>query len=203
MASVNLMSSKVRLARRRSHRIRSWITAVTLMSILSAVPVTISAVQAARAAGIENDIVPVLGHLKAAHQKLYGLKQRCAVLSTQIARADALRSKRPWSGLLVLMSRELPDEVWLTQIKSRDTKFEGKATTPSPPSEPGAAPEVIHIDGPGGLEIHGFATSHDWIYEWMRRLKSSSVFARVELLESASEPVYRGEAVRFVLECEW
>lgn len=203
MASVNLMSSKLRLARRRSHRIRAWVTAVTVMSILAAVPVSISAVQAARAAGIENDIVPVLDHLKAAHQKLDVLKQRGAVLSTQIDRADALRSKRHWSDLLALISRELPDELWLTQVTSRDAKVESTPVAAATATGPTAGPEVVHIDGPGGLEIRGFAISHEWIYEWIKRLKDTSAFRRVELMESAAESVHRGEAVRFVLECEW
>ena len=205
MAKVNLMSSKLRLTRRRSHRIRSWVTVVMLMSIAAAVPVSISAVQAARAAGIENDIVPVLDHLASAHQNLGSLKHRSAILSTQIDRADALRSKRRWSDLLVLLSRQLPNELWLTKVTSREAKVESKPNTAATKTATGSAtgPEVVHIDGPGGLEIRGFATSHEWIYEWIMRLKETSAFTRVELMESASEPVYRGEAVRFVLECEW
>ena len=203
MSSVNLLSQKLRLARQRSRRIRAWVIIVTVTSLLAAVPVSISAVQSARASSIESEIAPVLDHLGKSRRTLKLHEKRSILLSTQIARADSLRAKRSWSDLLELIARDLPDEVWLTNVKSRETEYQGESKRSGRPATAESGPEVIHIEGPGGLEIRGFATSHEWIYEWIGRLKSTSVFDDVELVEAASEPIQQGEAVRFVLECDW
>lgn len=203
MSRVNLLSQKLRFARERSRRIRAWVTVVTLTSLLAAVPVTISAVQSARASSIESQIAPVLDHLGKSRQILKHHEQRSILLSTQIARAESLRSKRPWSDLLELIARDLPDQVWLTAVKSHEGKREGESSPSGPPTSRDVEAEVIRINGPEGLEIRGFATSHEWIYEWISRLKNTSAFVNVELIEAASEPIHQGEAVRFVLECDW
>ena len=59
------------------------------------------------------------------------------------------------------------------------------------------------LDGPGAVRISGFAVDHDWLYEFITRLKDASVFERVDMLQAGKERTMQADAVRFVLVCAW
>ncbi len=144
--------------------------------------------------------------------------QAVADLDTELARANALRTKRSWAALLRLVGACLPEEVWLTSIAtdppqprasgriqvSRDRAGEaGKGGAPG--NGPGNAADsgVVVLEAPTKLRLEGFALDHKALYDLISGLKGSGSFSEVKLLIAGMEPVLQGRAVRFVLTCAW
>ena len=199
MVTVNLLPSSVLFARRKHRKRRKWLTIFAITVALTALPVGYDVLQTARAAKLERQTEPNRNRLASTRGEIRQVAERSALLATQIARADALRAKRPWSRVLRLLADLIPDEVWLTSVKS---------LAAPPVNRQGGQAEAdddapVLLDGPSGLEISGYALSNDWLYEFMARIKQTGLFARVEMTQAVKEPVSRGDAVRFVLKCDW
>lgn len=205
MIGVNLLPSAVLLARRRYRRLRGWLLAVALVTAVAALPVGYDIVQATRAAALERDSGPLEARLAAVRQDLKGAAARYEHFATQIARADALRAKREWAGLLATIAVLAPDAVWLVSLETRTAP----AAVPSPVLQDGrksaspAGPPAIVLDGPTGLRLVGYSLDHERLYEFMSELKKSELFTKVDLTQAGKEPVLEGTAVRFVLDCDW
>jgi len=202
MVSVNLLPKQIVNARRRNRRVRVWATVLITVSALAAVPLAVDVSKAAGAASMESRLLPVQEQLKEARAELLKASTECTGLAGQIARADALRGKRAWSGLLALISAKAPDAIWLTAMTTRTAQAQPASPAPAG-AAPAGAPEVVTLRGPGGIHLEGYALDHEWLYGFMSALKESQVFRQVELTSAGKEPMLDGTAVRFVLECYW
>ena len=196
------------MARQRARRVRRWLLVVAAVTLVSGIPATLDLVNTARAAVLERQIAPVLARLTTTQNGLQNALTRHKDLSTWIAQADALRTKRSWTGLFLAVTQRMPDEVWLIATETIDPVAEPSRRKSSASRGPttGAEPEeplTVMLDGPAGIRITGYALDHDWLYEFMSRLNSARLFTYVELVQAGKEPVLEGQAVRFVLECAW
>ena len=131
-------------------------------------------------------------------------------LRAAIARAQALRAKRNWSGLFTLIGECMPAEVWLVSATTDAPNAVRAASVPAPTGIPegtakpvAAAPSVVRMAGPTQLTLQGYALEHDNLYTFMARLMETQAFKSVELIRSGQEPVLTGTAVRFDLLCSW
>ncbi|MCB9851091.1 MAG: PilN domain-containing protein [Phycisphaerales bacterium] len=206
MVSVNLLPPNVTATRRRRERTRLWIVITATVTAVTAIPLALDVTNSARAAAIESRIGPQEARRDGILTELKETTAKCASLSTQIARADALRTKRDWAGLLTLVAERTPDSVWLTALKTQTRQ--GERPAPVSSSKKGKAPEKtedkpVTLDGPSGIHLEGYALTHEALYEFMGALKAAEVFTTVELASADKEPVLEGTAVRFVIECVW
>lgn len=204
MTSVNLLSPAVRFARQRARRIRRWTLILCMAGAGAAIPLAIDFVHQARAASLERRITPLEKNLADTRKKLSAASQRCEHLSVQLTRADSLRSKRSWAGLLALIAARTPEEVWLSEVQSieAERRTQPAAAAAAKPGT-GDTENTVMLEGPGALRISGFAVDHDWLYEFISRLKNTQVFDRVDMLQAGKERIAQAEAVRFVLVCAW
>ncbi len=199
MISVNLLSAESILNRRRSRRIRHWVATVITTVVISAIPIGFDLFKTARAAAVENDLKPMATEITSAKARLDTLNSQYQQISTQIARADALRTKRKWASFLIALSQQIPEDIWLTSLETT-----AKATTQTARTEEQeTGPKLITLDGPTGLSITGYSLSHDSLYEFMENLKNAGFLKNVELTRSSREPVQGSIAVRFTLLCDW
>ncbi len=205
MVSVNLLPPNVRLARRRARRIRLWIGVVLTTALLATVPIGLDAAKAARAAAVDRALAPVQERLDGVRAELRQTTADCSQLTTQIARADALRAKRSWGGLLVTITHHQPDQVWLTSLASKQSTEPARARPGGKKENAKAASEdaVVALDGPRGIRLEGYALDHDWLYQFITNLKQAGLFTNVELNSAGREPMASRDVVRFVLECDW
>ena len=206
MTRINLIPAPVQMSQRRRRHTARWLVAAMLS--LSAVAVSLGYEWLRRAEA---------GELHARSQQLQlGLRQARAKLEAtttevqqtriRIDRANALRSKRAWSGLITLIGENLPDTCWLTSIATDPTAPTRQVRRT--PARPGAAdaeeaPRAITIDAPRKLKLAGFATEAAEPHALVAALKETGAFTRVAVLESQRQPVHGGMYYRFELVCEW
>jgi Tfp pilus assembly protein PilN len=203
MVSVNLLPASISSKRRIKRRMRGWATVIVSVCALAAVPLAVDVSKTAGAASMEARLTPVQDRLTRARAELKSLAIECDDLAGEINRADALRGKRSWAGLLTLISAKAPDAVWLTSLSTRSVPQQPRAVSSAPSGVAAKAPESVALQGPNGIHLEGFALDHEGLYEFMSALKEARVFQRVELTSAGKEPVQNGAAVRFVLECYW
>jgi Tfp pilus assembly protein PilN len=204
MVSVNLLPATILIARRRNRRVRLWVTAGAMVVGLTAIPLAVDLTKTAQASSLEVRLRPLHTRLARVRGDLKAVAEQREELTTQLARADALRGKRPWADLLALISEKTPDTVWLTSLRTRLgaplRPMEKPARTASSAT---AQVDAVVLGGPSGLHLEGYALDHESLYEFMSALKNLGVFPKVELTAAGKEPVLDGTAVRFVLECDW
>jgi Tfp pilus assembly protein PilN len=201
---VNLIPSDVLLAHRRVRRIRRWIMVCVVAAALAALPVLWRVGQHARVAELAKVQRIRTAQVAAVRVELDRVTASLTDLNERIERANALRTKRSWAGLLSVAVQCMPEEVWLTSVATEAPASTGKQKH----SAPSAAKEeeqsaVVVLEGARQLKLDGFALEHSYVYDFMGRLKASAVFDDVELLKAGKEPILWSQAVRFELLCTW
>jgi Tfp pilus assembly protein PilN len=130
--------------------------------------------------------------------------QSLADLNDRIERANALRTKRSWAGLLSLVAQCLPQEVWLTSVATDAPPPAAARRRTSPrASEKQDHPTVVVLDGARRAALAGYALGHEQLYDFMARLKAAQAFDRIDLVKADKEDVLWARAVRFELLCTW
>ncbi len=201
MISVNLLSPTVTFRRRQKARVRVWLIVVAVVAGLSAIPLGADLIKSAQAAALRRQVEPLNANVADARNRLDKVSAECRNLTTQLARADALRAKRDWAGLLQLIAGQIPPQVWLDSLETFTAEAPSRPTGSARNKQP--KNQNVVIPGPAGMHIVGYATDNDWLYEFMSRLKLTGAFRTVELTMAGRVPVLQGAAVRFSLTCTW
>jgi Tfp pilus assembly protein PilN len=205
MVSTNLLPPSLVRQRAVRRRMRAWGGVVACALGAIAVPVVMHQTARAQERSLLARRDAIDGHRSSLQRELAQGIRSIQSLQTQLARADALRSKRPWSALFGMISACMPEGTWLTLLATdapgpsptRTAARVGKA------AEPDDSDKTVRMEGATGLTLQGFAVDHGDLYAFMSRLKATNLFADVELIRSGREPVLDGQAVRFELRCTW
>jgi len=219
MTGVNLIPSRLLIQHAAKRRIRHWVAACLLLSGITLVPMAVEGQQQARIHRLKLKVIDIEGRLSAVRGQVGATAQAVLDADAELARAQALMTKRSWSGLLWLVSSCVPDAVWLTSITapgpqgsqgrravgaSRTSgRGRGKTVTLTKDAAGVAGPQRIVLAAPTELHVQGFALDHESLYDLMSQLKESDAFSSVMLVRAGMEPVFQGSAVRFVLTCKW
>ncbi len=206
MIGVNLIDDAVLLARRRSRRVRQWAAILTVVIAFGAVPIGVEITNEHKVQTLRSRRQSIEAAIERARTDLQNLRVETRTLETQVSRAEALRTKRSWRRLLIHLSREMPQEMWLLSV-STDPAFPGpRAARPPrrpPPDGAGAETQVVTLDAPRALVLDGYSLDQSKLYEFMAQLKKRKVFSEVTLTNAIEEPVFASSAVRFRLHCRW
>jgi len=204
MIAVNLIPPAVLAARRRSRRIRQWLVIVSVSAALCAVPVLIQLRQHARLVSLRGQKRQQEAEVATLRGELGELTRATVDLDRRIKRADALRTKRDWAGLLTLVVECMPPEVWLTAVTTEAPASRAPSRRGGlRPAEPAEQNEMVVMAGARQVALAGYAVQHEQLYDFMTRLKASNTFASVELVKAGMEPTLASQAVRFELRCKW
>jgi len=206
MVAVNLVPTEIRVAVARRRHLRRWMisTAIAAAALLAAAGANWA--QLARESELKAENERVQEQLAVVRKEVELVTDRLASVSVQIDRADALRRKRPWSGMIMLIGSCMPDECWLTSV----------ATNPERPA-PQAAPQnaakaavgketagrSVAIDAPRELVISGYAGETALPHTFVANLKATGIFETVKLESSQRESVLDGSYFRFQILCGW
>jgi Tfp pilus assembly protein PilN len=187
-----------------------WAMAATLASAVSSFPVGMEMSRNQRARALNAELSVINERVAMSTERHNKLSVQIGTLRTQIDRANALRSKRPWAALLEGISKSLPDDIWLSILATNPPRPAGGRkiiALPESKIDPNDTqkPEttIITMEAPRALSLEGYSLTQQSLYEFMSRLKSTGLFIDVGLEKAAEEPVLTGKAVRFKIHCQW
>jgi len=199
----NLVPESIRLRQRRRARIRMWGMVLTAATAALAIPVGWDWSRQAKAERLLEQSVKLNRTRSLMRVEWDSIKTEVQATQAQIERADALRSKRAWSAMLALIAREVPPNVWLTSVATDPAQPPKHAVRPASTATAEQIAASITIDGPGTINIQGFAPHAEDPIILVSNLKSSGAFHTVVLRRSSLEPVNDGFYFRFDVVCEW
>ncbi|MCK4659278.1 MAG: PilN domain-containing protein [Phycisphaerae bacterium] len=215
MIGVNLIPAELLIARAVRRRIRVWLVVSVVLVGVVLVPIVVEGHRQGQVQRLRLKIAGMETRLHGVRGKVANVAQTVLDTDLELARSEALRTKRCWSGLLGLVADCMPQEVWLTSIatdppqpgssshelpraaRRRSARETGKQQDISKPAE------VVILQAPTKIRLEGFALDHGAMMDLITRLKASRAFTAVEQVTSGREPVLQGDAVRFVVTCQW
>lgn len=207
MTAANLIPMAVRLRQTRKRKIRRWLVVSVSATILGGASMAHELVQDRRLDELQGRQLALADELSSTGLALQDAVMETRDFADQIVRADALRTKRSWDDLLTMIGLAMPDRVWLSTIETvrlngASSSNRGHLSALVETTNRIERPDVV-LEGPRRLQIVGYALDHADLYAFMAELKARGSFVDVELTKSGNEPVLRGSAVRFVLDCRW
>ncbi len=207
---MNLIPESVLYARERKRRALRWTVAVAASSVLAAAPLMMDWTRSARAAGLREESDRLFQELEVARTKLRAATSESTSTYLEIERANALRSKRSWSGIFALIASCMPDDCWLASVATDpETPLASARPMEAPaPSTPDAVKKTVAIEAPRKLRLVGFANSDTQPLAFVTRLKESGVFQGVLLERSLRAPDASSDQAdqtvyQFEIVCEW
>lgn len=206
MLAVELRPAEWTYRAMRARRWRRWGMVIAVAVVPLALVLAVDWLQRSDLRERINEKARLEAQLVAARQRFKSASAEAEELLAQIQRADALRSKRSWSDLLALIGAAVPQRGWLTLLTTEPAQPAGEVVktvaTPTTAAAGAARPALV-IEAPRELRISGYAGSPAEPSAMVSGLRSTRVFARVELLQCRQEPVHDGSYYRFDIVCKW
>lgn len=209
MTRLNLVPESIQIATARRRRLGAWAVAGFCGAAAVAGPLAIDWFQRteirrlqARSTRLGADVERTRGELRSATEEVSRLR-------LQLQRADVVRNKRPWSGMLGLLNGTLPAGCWLTTLGTDPAVGPSAVQVVAAPAQsagvrlPEAKPGIAVMDAPRKLKLSGYAADASLPHAFVRNLKDASLFAQVNLQKTVREAVGDGLYYRFDVECEW
>lgn len=210
MLAIELRPAETTYRVMRMQRIRRWSVALVVAVCPLILILIIDWLQRADQRERADEKSRVEVQLAAMRERFRYASAEAEQLLAQIQRADALRSKRSWSDLLALVGGALPQGGWLTQISTEppqpvaDQARAAVVATAQPPAPASpAAKAPITIESPRELRVSGYAVTAAEPSDFVAGLRSTNLFAKVELIQCRQEPVHDGSYYRFDVVCKW
>jgi len=206
MITVNLIPKRVQDAQVRRRHIKGWTLINLVAGVSLAVPVCIDRVQQAKAQELQSQRTLLTRDLAAMRKQLAVVERQAENAFLQLQRADALRSKRAWSGMLALIGSAMPPQCWLTRMATDpDTPSRGPSRSASvvKHASVGKASPQVMVEAPRKLKLVGRATDASDPLAFVTNLKETGVFHRVSLEGASREQGGRESHYRFEIVCEW
>ncbi len=214
MVGVNLIPKDLQLAQTVRRHLKWWTVAIVGAAVLLSAPLAMGWYRRAEASELRVQNDQFQEQLAQSRDDLKLVTAQASQAASRIERATALRSKRPWSRLMVMIGTYMPQGCWLTSIgtEPRTPPAVGARRPPSPRASTAADPlspeswarrSALVIEAPRKLRIAGYATNAAEPLEFVTGLKASGVFNNVTLEHMSREPVLDGFYFRFELLCGW
>lgn len=213
---INLIPPALALERHRKRCARMW--AKVLVVGVVAVLASLSLDWHLQRVGAE-----VRASFDECNQKVEGERAAVRNLSTDMTkttllleRANALRAKRAWSGLVGLIVEKMPLGCRLKSVATDPPKSEGEqilpAQTAKAPATTGKEPagtatndanKTVTVDAPRKLKLIGFADDPALPLAFVAQLKDAGIFKDVAMARAQWQPSGSSSGLHFELVCEW
>lgn len=206
MIHLNVIPESSLLGQARRRHIVRWTIAAAAAIATVAVPLGLDWLRRSEAAALQTRTDQQYVLLEQVRSELRSLTMEAADLMLQTQRADSLRSKRPWSGLLARIGSCMPDGCWLSSLATDPPVPPDVAPstgTSSRKGPVGGGDRTIAIDAPRRLKISGYATDPAYPHVFVVNLKEAQLFTQVRLERSARDVSGDARNFQFELACEW
>jgi Tfp pilus assembly protein PilN len=214
---VNLVPQSIQCVLQRNRWIRFWCAGACLSLIALGVALGYDWLQTCRMSDRADRLAQAQLEVEKLRHEARTLAAGAGLLQQQLERADAMRAKRAWSGLLAVIAAELPPDCRLQSIATDPARppidsvvvaAGSKPTTAvsSPTSVPANVPppaRTVLLDAPRKLRLVGFANDPAQPVEFVSALKETGAFTQVNLERAQWEPTRKDSNFRFELVCEW
>lgn len=214
MIGINLIDERVLWERRRRRRLQRWALVLVCTLLLGAFPIAVELSREQQVRILIRERAEIGNRIERTRIEIAATGAEIRTLETQIARSDALQTKRSWAGLFAMLAGAMPDDMWLLSIATDpavpdrgnvdltadgdQNKRRGK-TLKKDKSEN----QVVTLIAPRSLVFEGFSLEHRSLYEFMSQLKHTGSFSDVSLTKASEEPLLNGRVVRFDIRCRW
>lgn len=206
MVTVNLIPAAVRMSVRQRQHIQRWSLAMAVIVGLLAFALGADWLNSTKAGELQAKAEEMTVRVDSLRAHVSDMTARAEQAGLQLRRADAIRSKRPWSGILKLVDLSMPESCWLISLSTdpaqpaatssgrtsaRDRRSKAKDVNP------------VSIETPRKLKLVGYASEPAEPYGFVTRLQRTGAFETVHLVRAQRQPFLGGEYFRFEIVCEW
>jgi hypothetical protein len=223
MTSVNLIPESVLVAQTQRRHAKSWTLLVLAAAGLTAVPLMLDWSRRTHAAELRDESDRLRQELGSTRLQLRTTSAEATTVFLEVERANALRSKRAWSGMFALIASCMPADCWLASVATDPDAPAGGApprpvvaVIPNPGINAGAPKEggkreIVAIEAPRRLRMIGYAENDTQPLAFVTNLKESHVFRSVLLERAVRTPDVAagpsgpsgGTVYQFEVVCEW
>lgn len=184
---------------------RGWICALLVSVTVGAVPAIRSLVIEIQRHDLEQTRTELQKELSTVKTKVAQLEEDQKTLDSRIRSADAIRTKRSWSGLFNILGAAMPDEVWLTQMSTtpelpRRQRLRSSRTVAVQFSRQRSNSQDAD---PTMINIKGYSLSHEKLIDFLAMLRQSDVFKEVQLISAQQEEKDGMRSISFEADCGW
>ena len=188
MLNTNLTPSYRLKARRRNRRVRAWTVAVAFYALALAAAYTGCRLTWAV------DTNALAGRQEATAQRVQAISQQIAHAQAELAEAactikanEVVGGHPDWSLLLMLLARNMNDEVVLRQCSLGPQKANAQAPS----------------DGTADwrLDMTGYGRTVTSVSQYALALERTGLFQEVRLLKTVRQPFLAGSATHFQIQC--
>lgn len=206
MVTVNLIPEAMRMSLRRRQHIQRWSLAVAVILGMLAFALGADWLNRTEAGELQAKSKEMTLRIDALRTHLSEVTALADQASLQLRRAEALRAKRPWSGMLELVDSSMPESCWLISLSTDPAQ--PSATSNGRNSARAARNKVkeiepVSIETPRKLKLVGFASEPAQPYEFVIRLQKTGAFETVHLVRARRQPLLGGDYFQFEIVCEW
>jgi Tfp pilus assembly protein PilN len=203
---LNLIPEALLEAQTRRRHLRAWVVSIApalgLLLIVAGLnwvrqARTDQAAAAAEALGVQ---------LEQARAEVRSLTAAVNETSLRLKRAEALQSKRSWSGLMGLLAEARPEDVWFSTVTTDPPAPMGGAKAAVVRQAPAGKPveaQPVTIDAPRKLLISGYSLSPTGPLSLVTNLKDENIFTRVALEKSMRGANEQESRFEFDIVVEW
>lgn len=189
ISKVNLLPESLRRRWIRQRRRRWWSAALAAAALLSGVGWQAERRLAQEVRQARAVLAETAGQIRFEEQQAAVLAARADDLRKRRAVLDAMRAADSWARRLGDLAAAVPEQVVLTRIHL------------VPAANRPAAKEASAGAPPFELRIEGYATNHQALAQFMRRLQERPAYADVSLVKSATQSLGSAETLAFDLAC--
>lgn len=204
MVRLNLLPPDVQVEAARHRHLRRWTVSTFFVFLGFLISLSVEWTRQAQADDLEHQSHQLRVSLGTVTADLEAVSTEATRVLQQIERAEALRAKRSWSGMIGLIDTCLPSGSWLVTVATDPERAAAQPAAGPAVADPKAGePVAVTIDSPRRLRIFGYATDASEPLQFVSAMKDQGIFSSVTLINSQMEPVFDGQYYRFEVICEW
>ena len=195
-ARVNLLPEAVRLRNAARPRGRSWCIVFCATAMVSGLAWQWSSRYSGEVRTADSELENTLAELHRQKKLASTINLRGVEVQKRYAILEAMCGPQPWSPRVAIIARSVPPGMVLTRFNLASRSDGPDKRDAEPPKDSAAAPQARDE-----ILIDGYTLAHVDIAMFLRRLKESRLFSRVDLVRSVRESKQEQVVLSFGISC--
>ncbi len=215
MVSVNLIPRDRLTRKRRRARLRMWIALCSAYALILTAGLSLACMAwGSDDAALGGELHAVVREIEDSQRSIDELRGRLSEAQATLDASDAMANHPDWSALLVLLARQLGDDVVLGNCLLTPSGSDRSGGAPRRIPSPRGSRDDARAPSPGspardatlgkqryGLKLSGFGRTQNAVSQFVLRLERIELFHEVRLIKCNRQPFLSGHAVAFEVEC--
>lgn len=193
---VNLLPEAVRLRNAARSRGRNWCIVFAATAMVSGLAWQWSSRYGGEVRAADSELEKVLADVHRQKNLASAINLRAVEVQKRYAILEAMCGPQPWSPRVAIIARSVPPGMVLTRFNLTSRSDGPRKRDADPPKDSAAAPELGDE-----ILIDGYTSAPVDIATFLRRLKESRLFNRVDLVRSVRESKQERVVLSFGISC--